>query len=92
VVALPVPAIFAAGIGEGAGMRGGGATTGVASAFFAGAPSGFFAAGFGWGLGGGGGTGGGGGGCSRLKVFRRSTASLTMRTLSPVRMTKASAA
>src|SRR5437868_14045779 len=37
--ALPVPAIFAAGIGDWTGMRGWGATTGVASAFFAGAPA-----------------------------------------------------
>src|SRR6266576_1763328 len=42
VVALPVPAILAAGIGEGSGILGGGATIGVGSAFFAGAPAGFF--------------------------------------------------
>src|SRR4029079_17873104 len=80
VDALPVPAIFAAGMGEGAGMRGCGATTGVASAFFAGAPASRLAC-SGARLGGGG-LGGGGGGSSMSKVFRRSTAWLTMRTLS----------
>src|SRR4051794_1481825 len=44
VEALPGPATFAAGSGEGAGITGGGATTGLGSAFFAGAPSGFFEA------------------------------------------------
>src|SRR3954447_10253233 len=69
---LPVPAILAAGIGDGAGILDGGATTGVASAFFAGAPASFFA----W-LGlraGGGGWGGGGGGMRMSNVFNCSTA------------------
>jgi len=78
-------------MGEGAGILGCGATTGVGSAFFAGAPASSAARGC-WRGCGGGGTGGGGGGCCRLKVLSRSTALLTISTLSPDRITKASAA
>src|SRR6476619_621396 len=88
--AFPVPATRAAGIGVGAGIRGWGATTGVASAFRDGAPASFFAW-LGW-RAGGGGVGGGGGGTRMSNVLSRSTAAVTMGTLRPVRMIAASAA
>ena len=79
------------GNGRGTGILGGGATTGVGSAFCAGAPCGFFIAGRGAGSGGGWIGGGGGGGSAISMVVSRSTALRTMRTLRPERMTKASA-
>ena len=88
---MPVPATLVAGIGEGVGIFGCGAITGVGSALGAGAPAGFFAI---CGLGAGGGlTGGGGGGGGSLMsmVVSRSTAERTMLTLRPVRMITASA-
>src|SRR6478672_1602294 len=85
-VALPEPAIGAAGSGEGVGSFGSGATTGVGSADFADAPSGFFIA-----LGSltflGGGSTGGGGGTERMSmVVICSTARRTISTLRPDRM------
>src|SRR5437763_12364612 len=68
VDALPVPATFAAGSGERTGNRGGGATTGEGSAFFAGAPAGSFIC---CGLGAGGGFTGGGGGTSITSKVRK---------------------
>jgi hypothetical protein len=88
--ALPVPATLAAGIGEGRGSFGCGATTGDGSAFLPAAPSSSLARSAR--RAGGGGSGGGGGGRRRSKVFRLSTAWVTMRPLSPVRMMAASAA
>jgi hypothetical protein len=87
--ALPVPAIFAAGMGEGTGSFGCGATTGLGSALGAGAPAGFLACGFGAG---GGLTGGGGGACLMSIVVIRSNVSRTVLTLRPVSSAAASAA
>ncbi len=88
--ALPVPAIFAAGTGDWTGIRGCGATTGVASAFLAGAPAGrFILLGF---AAGGGGGGGGGGGKLMSMVFSCSTTRSTVCPLSPLRISAASAA
>jgi hypothetical protein len=91
VDACPVPATFAAGIGEGTGSFGSGATMGEGSAFFAAAPSGFFMA-CGCGAGFGGWTGSGGGGWAMVIIVSCSTACLITGALRPDRMTKASAA
>ena len=81
-LALPVPATLAAGMGEGTGIRGCGATTGVGSAFFAGAPCRLLRA-WAWARAWGGGWTGGGGGGWMSNVFSCSTARPTIRTFRP---------